>query len=76
MSRRRPPVLVREAVAAIGARGHAVDIDSHGMHVKISWVTNGGRRQLFVFSRAPHDHRADANARATLRRLLAQEAQS
>ena len=27
MSRRRPPVLVREAVAAVGGKGHAVDVD-------------------------------------------------
>jgi hypothetical protein len=76
VSRRRLPVLVREAVAAIGSKGHAVDIDSHGTHVKISWVTNGGRRQLFVLSSAPHDRRADLNARSTLRRILAQEEQS
>jgi hypothetical protein len=76
MSRRRPPVHAREAVAAIGDRGHAVDIDVSGSgHFKISWEA-GGRRMLFVFSRASHDHRADANARATLRRLLAQEERS
>jgi hypothetical protein len=76
VSRRRPPVLVREAVAAIGSKGHAVDIDSHGMHIKVTWTSANGRRQLFVFSRAPHDQRADANARAILCRLLAQETQS
>jgi hypothetical protein len=76
MSRRRPPVLLREAVAAIGERGHAVDIDVGGSgHLKISWEA-GGRRMLFVVARNPGDHRADANARSTLRRLLAQEAQS
>jgi hypothetical protein len=73
VSRRRLPPIAREAVAAVGERGHAVDVDSHGMHIKVTWTSASGRRQLFVFSRAPHDHRADANARATLRRLLAQE---
>jgi hypothetical protein len=76
VKRRRPPVLLREAVAAIGARGHAVDVDTHGAHIKISWTSIGGRRQLFVFSHTPHDHRADRNARSVLRRLLAQEERS
>jgi hypothetical protein len=76
VSRRRPPTLLVEAVAAIGARGHAVDIDSHGTHVKVAWTSDDGRRRLFVFSRAPHNHRADRNARSTLRRLLAEEARS
>jgi hypothetical protein len=76
MSRRRPPALLREAVAAIGERGHAVDVDTHAGHVKVSWTSDDGRHQLFVFSRAPRDHRADRNARSTLRRLLAQEVRS
>lgn len=71
MSRRYPsPVL--EAVAAIGARGHDVDVDVHSAHYKITWQANG-RRLLLVVARSPSDRRSAANARSVLRRLLAQE---
>lgn len=76
MSRRRPPVLLREAVAAIGECGHAVDVDTHSAHYKITWQTHDGHRLLFVVSRTPSDRRSAANSRAVLRRLLAQEERS
>jgi hypothetical protein len=72
VSRRRPPVLLREAVAAIGAHGHAVDVDVHSANYKITWQANG-RRLLLVVARSPSDRRSAANARSVLRRLLAQE---
>ena len=74
MTRRHPPV-VREAIAAIAEHGHAADVDLAGSgHFKISWEA-GSRRPLFVLSRSPSDRRCAANARAVLRRLLAQGAQ-
>jgi|HubBroStandDraft_2_1064218.scaffolds.fasta_scaffold231639_3 hypothetical protein len=69
MSRRRPPVPVREAVAALTSAGHAADVDLAGGHYKISW-TAAGRRHLLVLSRSPSDRRAQANSRSLLRRLL------
>jgi hypothetical protein len=75
MSRRRYSPLAREAIVILGERGHAADVDTAGKHIKIFWAV-GGRKHLLVLARTPSDHRADANARSTLRRLLAQEAQS
>ncbi len=75
MSRRRPPVHVHEAVAALSARGHAVDIDAHGKHFKIFWQMDG-RKRLLVVARTPSDWRASANARANLRRILREDEQS
>jgi hypothetical protein len=73
VNRCRPPGIVREAVAALAERGHAVDVDVAGSgHIKISWEA-GGRRVLFIVARNPGDRRADANARSTLRRLLREE---
>jgi hypothetical protein len=69
MSRRRHPDLVRQAVCAIAAHGHCVDVDLSGTHYKIYWAING-RRHLLVISKTSSDHRAQANSRATLRRLL------
>jgi hypothetical protein len=74
MTRRRPPVVVREAVAAIGARGRAIDVDLLGTHIKIRWEA-GGRRMLVVSSRASRDHRTNHNTRTTLHQLLTQEEQ-
>jgi hypothetical protein len=73
MSRR--PVHLREAVAALGATGGAVDIDAHGKHFKIFWHVNG-RKRLLVIARTPSDWRASANARANLRRILREEGRS
>jgi hypothetical protein len=70
MTHRSP--FVREAVAALGARGHAVDVTIGGRHLKISWVVQG-RKRLLVVGQTPSDRRADKNARATLRRLLREE---
>ena len=72
MSRRRPPVLIREAVATLASAGHSVDVDLTGGHYKVSW-TAAGRRHLLVLSRSPSDRRASANGLATLRRLLRAE---
>ena len=69
MARRSP--LVREAVAVLADAGHAADVDIGGAHFKISWTANG-RRHLLVVSKPPSDHRAHANCRATLQRLLRQ----
>jgi hypothetical protein len=71
--RRRLPAIAREAVAAVGERGHTADVDV-GRHLKISWEA-GGRRVLFVVARTPGDRRSDANARSVLRRLLREEEQ-
>jgi hypothetical protein len=73
MSRRHPST-VREAVAILGERGHAADIDTAGKHVKVFWQA-GGRKHLLVFAKTPSDHRATANMRAQLRRLLRTEEQ-
>jgi hypothetical protein len=67
----RHPNLVRQAVAALADAGHAADVDIGGAHFKISWTENG-RRHLLVVSNSPSDHRAHANCRATLQRLLRQ----
>jgi hypothetical protein len=69
MTRRRPPFSVREAVAALAVHGHAADVDLDGAHLKVRWIVNG-RRHLLVIARSPSDCRAQANSRATLRRLL------
>jgi hypothetical protein len=69
MSRRRPPVPIREAIAVLGERGCAVDIDLAGTHAKIFW-NSGGRRHMLVVAKTPSDHRATKNARAFLRRVL------
>jgi hypothetical protein len=72
--RRRHSPLVREAVAVLAAHNRVADVDLAGSgHFKITWVA-GGRKHLLVISRSPGDHRSAANARATLKRLLAQEA--
>jgi hypothetical protein len=75
VSRRRPPVPLREAVAALSAKGHAVDIDAHGKHFKLFWQVDG-RKRLLVVARTPSDWRASANARANLRRILREEERS
>jgi hypothetical protein len=69
MSRRRPPVPIREAVAVLAGRGLNADIDLSGRHFKVSWKANG-HKHLLVISRTPGDRRASANARSVLRRLL------
>ena len=66
---RRLPNIIREAVAALNQHGHAVTVDVHGRHLKVRWACNG-RAYLFVTARTASDRRADANARAVLRRLL------
>jgi hypothetical protein len=70
MTRRHPPML-REAIAVLSEHGHVADVDLGGGagHFKIHWVANG-RRHLLVISRSPSDRRAQANSRATLRRLI------
>jgi hypothetical protein len=72
----RPPALVSEAVAVLGRHGRTADVDLNGAHFKIRWTANNGRQQLLVVSRSPSDHRAAANARALLRRLLREEGRS
>jgi hypothetical protein len=62
---RRSSDLVREALAVLGERGHAADLDLAGKHFKIRWVANG-RKHLLVIARSPSDCRACANSRATL----------
>jgi hypothetical protein len=57
MSRRRPPV-VREAIATLGERGHAADVDLDGTHFKIRVAD--GRKHLLVVSRTPSGRRASA----------------
>jgi hypothetical protein len=69
---RRSSDLVREALAVLGERGHAADLDLAGKHFKIRWVANG-RKHLLVIAQSPSDCRACANSRATLRRILCKE---
>jgi hypothetical protein len=66
---RRPPVLIREAVATLASAGHSADVDLTGGYYKVTW-TAAGRRHLLFLARSPSDRRAPANSRATLRRLL------
>jgi hypothetical protein len=75
MSRRRHlPAFVEEAVATLGAHGHAADVDLGGSgHVKIRWIGTSGRKRFVVVGATPSDCRADKNARATLRRILREE---
>jgi hypothetical protein len=66
---KRPPFLVREAVAALSRQGHVADIDLGRRHFKIFWIANG-HRHLLVISKTPGDYRACANSRANLKRIL------
>lgn len=75
MTRRHPSPLVREAVAALAEHGHVADVTLDGRHFKVFWVVDG-RKHLLVISRSPSDHRASANSRAALRRLLHEERRS
>jgi hypothetical protein len=61
--------LVRDAVEMLIAHGHSPSVSNGGRHPKIRWV-DGGRRFTLVVSRSPSNHRARANSRAMLRRLL------
>jgi hypothetical protein len=72
--KRRRSAFVEEAIATLGEHGHAADIDigSSG-HLKIRWITASGHRRFLVVGQTPSDHRADANARAILRKLLREE---
>ena len=70
---RRQPPLVKDAVAVLGARGRAVDVDVDGKHLKLRWVSNAGRRQLLVIARSPSDRRAGKNVQAILKRMLRDE---
>jgi hypothetical protein len=70
MSCRRPPLSIREAVAAVAARGHDADIDLDGAHLKVRWLGHNGRQHLLVLSRSRSDRRTALNSRAVLRRLL------
>lgn len=70
---RRHPSLVREAIAILGDKGYAADLDLDGAHLKVRWLGRSGRQHLLVLSRSPSDRRAGANARVTLRRLLRAE---
>jgi hypothetical protein len=72
---RRHSDLVREAVVALAAAGHAADVDLGGAgHWKVRWTQNG-RRRLLVISRSPGSCFAAVQSRATLRRLLREEKQ-
>jgi hypothetical protein len=73
--KRRPPQIVREAIVALAARGHVADVDLGNGHYKVRWFADG-RSRMVVISRSPSDHRTRANARATLKRLLRDEAVS
>jgi hypothetical protein len=74
MSRRRYPPFVHEATAVLGEHGYSADVDLGGAgHFKITWIAHDGRQRLFVVARTSSERRADANARATLRRLLREE---
>jgi hypothetical protein len=73
MNRRRQPVIIREAVAALN--GCVADVDLDGRHVKVTWTANG-RRRLLIISKTPSDSRAAANSRSALRRLLREEGPS
>lgn len=69
MTRRHPPIL-HEAIAVLSEHGHVADIDLAGSgHFKVHWIANG-RRHLLVVSKSPGDRHAEANSRATPRRLL------
>ena len=74
MARRHSP-LVREAVIVLAERGFAADIDLGGRHCKVSWLQNGHRR-LLVISKTPSSRYAAISSRATLQRLLREEASS
>jgi hypothetical protein len=64
----RANVLVHEAIATLTARGFIPSV-SGKKHVKIRW-SDRGRSYVLVVSRSPSNHRARANSRALLRRLL------
>jgi hypothetical protein len=66
---KRPPTLVRNAVAVLTKRGHVADVDLDGRHYKVSWVAEG-RKRLLVIAKTPSDHRVGKNCAAQLRRLL------
>ena len=72
---RRHSDLVREAVIVLPERGFAADIDLGGRHCKVSWLQNGDRR-LLVISKTPSSRYAAISSRATLQRLLREEAPS
>lgn len=44
-----------------------------GRHIKITWVGLDGRTQTLIASKTSASARGVANARATVRRMLAQE---
>ena len=76
MSRRRLrlPEPVRMAVAILDEHGRTADVDlGNGARVKIRWISSDGRHRLLVLAHSPSDHRANANARATSKRILRQE---
>jgi hypothetical protein len=61
--------LVREAIAAVVARGFTPAVRNGGKHFKVSWVANG-RRRVLVISQSPSNRKARVQSRAVLRRLL------
>lgn len=68
MSKRSSNEMVRDAIEMLIAQDLAPTL-TDGKHLKISWVV-AGRRHVLVISRSPSNHRARANSRATLQRLL------
>ena len=61
---------LRELEAA-GIR--AVERANGGKHLQLRWRVNGGPQRLYVMPLTPGDHRAAANARAGIRRLLRED---
>jgi hypothetical protein len=56
----------------LAEHGHVADIDLTGAHLKIRWTAND-RVHLLVLPKTSSDCRADANARALVKRLLREE---
>jgi hypothetical protein len=72
---RRQPELVHEAIVVLAEHGYAADVDLDGKRFKVSWLQNG-RRRLLVISKTPSSRHAATSSRATLQRLLREEASS
>lgn len=44
-----------------------------GKHLQVRWRVNGGESRFYSLAKTPSDHRAPANVRADVRRILRQD---
>jgi hypothetical protein len=68
---RRPPELVRAALAELAAAGISATVESGGRHFKIHFIDRAGRSRFVVVARTPSDRRAWRKSRAVIRRMIA-----